>query len=246
MERLLFFQRLRSNNASIASEIAVKQVLLLSDQPKVAYAIRETLETCGYSLKDTSGEFWNLATVASVKPNLILWDVTGVYNGDFGFCKALRATPALRSIPLILISQNSTYAERVRALRSGADLILDSAFLPGELVAMADALIDQSVRLRQHSVTTKSQRECPVTLSPEGFPVVLTSCETPILKRVARGEHNKEIAAALGVSRRTVESHITNMLNKTGLNNRTQLARWAMEYHDVYPVFSAPNPFFRA
>jgi DNA-binding NarL/FixJ family response regulator len=40
---------------------------------------------------------------------------------------------------------------------------------------------------------------------------------------------NKDIANHMKLSQRTVESHVSNMLGKTGLNNRTELARWAIE-----------------
>jgi DNA-binding NarL/FixJ family response regulator len=40
---------------------------------------------------------------------------------------------------------------------------------------------------------------------------------------------NREIADELNVSQRTIESHVSNMLGKTGLHNRTELARWAIE-----------------
>jgi DNA-binding NarL/FixJ family response regulator len=40
---------------------------------------------------------------------------------------------------------------------------------------------------------------------------------------------NKDIAEKLNVSQRTIESHVSNMLNKTNLTNRTELARWAIE-----------------
>ena len=46
---------------------------------------------------------------------------------------------------------------------------------------------------------------------------------------VARGLAHKNIADELNVSQRTVESHVSNMLGKTGLHNRTELARWAIE-----------------
>jgi DNA-binding NarL/FixJ family response regulator len=50
-----------------------------------------------------------------------------------------------------------------------------------------------------------------------------------VIQLVARGMANREIAQQLQVSQRTVESHVSNMLGKTGLSNRTELARWAIE-----------------
>jgi len=59
--------------------------------------------------------------------------------------------------------------------------------------------------------------------------VELTTKEGNVLRYVARGLSNKEISKELGVSQRTVESHVSNMLQKTTLTNRTELTRWAIE-----------------
>jgi DNA-binding NarL/FixJ family response regulator len=59
--------------------------------------------------------------------------------------------------------------------------------------------------------------------------VELTPTEQKVIQAVARGMANREIAQDLSVSQRTVESHVSNMLGKTGLKNRTELARWAIE-----------------
>ncbi|MFM7578554.1 MAG: response regulator transcription factor, partial [Microcystaceae cyanobacterium] len=61
--------------------------------------------------------------------------------------------------------------------------------------------------------------------------VELTTTEMKVVQLVSQGLSNREIAEKLNVSQRTIESHISNMLNKTGLHNRTELARWAMESH---------------
>ena len=53
--------------------------------------------------------------------------------------------------------------------------------------------------------------------------------ETEVVRLVAEGLSNKEIAGRLHLSVRTVESHVRHMLTKTGLINRTQLATWARE-----------------
>ncbi|MCP9888007.1 helix-turn-helix transcriptional regulator [Cyanobium sp. ATX 6A2] len=56
----------------------------------------------------------------------------------------------------------------------------------------------------------------------------ITPAEQRVLAELGRGLSNKGIAAALVVSPRTVESHISNLLAKTGCQNRTQLLLWTL------------------
>jgi len=58
----------------------------------------------------------------------------------------------------------------------------------------------------------------------------LTSAENRIAKSVARGFSNKQIAAALGLSVRTVENHISHILSKKALANRVEIARYVFEH----------------
>ena len=57
----------------------------------------------------------------------------------------------------------------------------------------------------------------------------LTRRELEIVEMVAQGKSNGEIAAALVVSKRTVEKHIAHILNKLGVTNRSQIVIWALE-----------------
>lgn len=61
----------------------------------------------------------------------------------------------------------------------------------------------------------------------EGIPTI-TPAEQKVLLELGRGLSNKGIAAALVLSPRTVESHISNLLAKSGCRNRTQLLLWAL------------------
>lgn len=56
----------------------------------------------------------------------------------------------------------------------------------------------------------------------------LTSRELDVLRLVGAGNANKEIAAQLGISERTVRTHVSNILGKLGLTSRTQAALWAV------------------
>jgi len=57
----------------------------------------------------------------------------------------------------------------------------------------------------------------------------LTEREREVAARIAQGESNREIAEALVVSERTVETHVTNILNKLGFTSRAQIRKWARE-----------------
>ena len=61
----------------------------------------------------------------------------------------------------------------------------------------------------------------------DGDPTI-TAAEQRVLLELGRGLSNKAIAEALVLSPRTVESHISNLLAKTGCRNRTQLLLWAL------------------
>ena len=57
----------------------------------------------------------------------------------------------------------------------------------------------------------------------------LTVREREVAARIVRGESNREIAARLIVSERTVESHVTNILTKLGFSSRARIAVWAVD-----------------
>lgn len=57
----------------------------------------------------------------------------------------------------------------------------------------------------------------------------LTEREREIAARIAQGESNREIAEAFVVSERTVETHVTNILNKLGFTSRAEIRKWAVE-----------------
>ena len=57
-------------------------------------------------------------------------------------------------------------------------------------------------------------------------PLVLTNAERTIALLVAEGARNHDIARQLGVSHRTVESHLSNIFAKLGIGSRVQLALW--------------------
>ena len=80
----------------------------------------------------------------------------------------------------------------------------------------------------------------PVTMA--GTPkteIGLTKRELEIARLIAHEMTSRDIATKLFISERTVEAHVTNMLNKLGLNSRIELARWLASVGGTEPVMPA-------
>jgi DNA-binding NarL/FixJ family response regulator len=63
---------------------------------------------------------------------------------------------------------------------------------------------------------------------PETITAAVTAAEQRVLERLLRGLSNRAIATELVLSPRTVESHLSHLLAKTGCSSRTQLLLWAL------------------
>lgn len=65
------------------------------------------------------------------------------------------------------------------------------------------------------------------------IPVTLSDRELQVVELIASGLTNQEIADKLEISKRTVDNHISNILNKTPADNRVALVRWAIQWGKV-------------
>jgi len=65
------------------------------------------------------------------------------------------------------------------------------------------------------------------------IPVTLSDRELQVVELVATGLTNEKIAEKLEISKRTVDNHISNILNKTRVDNRVALVRWALQWGKV-------------
>ena len=81
-----------------------------------------------------------------------------------------------------------------------------------------------------------SASQAPETNSPKIMDAIveeaqhdLSKRELQIVEQVAAGLTNQEISDKLDISKRTVDNHVSNVLNKTGTGNRVALVRWALQ-----------------
>lgn len=202
---------------------APKRLLVVDDDPNLVLLVKDYLEFRGYEVVAASNGLEALEVMRRLTPDLIICDVMMPEMDGYTFVQTLRSDRATDWIPVIFLSARGQTADRVRGLNTGADAYLVKPFEPEELVAQVEATLKHTERLLQMQ---GAPVQPVIQLDRE---VELTPTETKVLQYVARGMSNREIAQVMGVSQRTIESHVSNMLSKTGLHNRTELARWAIE-----------------
>lgn len=118
--------------------------------------------------------------------------------------------------------ENPTYMARAVALGASGYLLKSAAGL--EIVAAI-----KSVASGEDTWTREALRRVTGSLAAtNGAGVHLTKRESEVLKQLAFGLSNKEIAEALGISYETVKEHVQHILRKLGVTDRTQAAVWAV------------------
>lgn len=202
------------------------RLLLIDDDPNLVLLVKDFLELRGYSVITAQNGLDALKILEQEIPNLIICDVMMPEMDGYTFVEKVRQNPQTHWIPFLFLSAMGKIQDRVAGLTKGADVYMVKPFEPDELVAQIEASLNQASRMRQNQGLSALENAVSGHMH---FDVDLTLKEQQVIKMLAKGVANREIAKNLGVSKRTVESHVSNMLGKTGLQNRTELARWAME-----------------
>jgi DNA-binding NarL/FixJ family response regulator len=214
------------------------RVLVADDQALVRGGFRSILET--QPDIEVVGEAENgqeaVEQCATAVPDVVLMDIRMPRLDGLAATAAIVRTP---SPPKVLILTTFDLDDYVyRALKAGASGFLLKSAPPRELaaairtVACGDALLSPSItrRLIEDYVTRPRQ---PVTPGVEFDR--LTPREEEVLKLIARGLSNAEIAAQLYLSEPTVKTHVTRMLAKLGVRDRVQAVVLAYESGLVHP-----------
>ncbi len=88
---------------------------------------------------------------------------------------------------------------------------------------------DVARRLMMAVSSSAPAREVKPISLPEELQV-LTEREREVLEQIARGLTNREIAETMVISEKTVKTHVSNLLDKLGLEDRTRAAIWALKH----------------
>jgi len=204
-----------------------KQLLLIDDDPNLILLVKDYLEFRGYRVitAENGREALEIlerganAAKAAEMPDIIICDLIMPEMDGYAFLETIRQDSRFSGLP------------KVTGLTAEADFYMVKPFEPEELVARVESSLTQAGRLPKRS--TRIHSDDVTSLQVPGN-VELTPTELKVVQLVAQGLANREIAAKLNVSQRTIESHVSNMLHKTGLHNRTELSQWAIESNIIF------------
>ncbi|MBN1451653.1 MAG: response regulator transcription factor [Anaerolineales bacterium] len=205
----------------------VIRVYITDDHPVVRRGIKQLLQT--EEGIDVVGEATNgleaIADMEKLKPDIVLMDlVMPVMDG-------IEATLQIKArhpeIQILVLTSFATDDKVFPAIKAGAlgYLIKDTG--PEELV-LAIRQVHHGQLTLHPSIAQKLLKELILTSEQPPSPDPLTEREIEVVKLIARGLSNQEIADTLVVSVTTVYTHISRILDKLHLASRTQAALYAL------------------
>ncbi|MGI9594763.1 MAG: response regulator [Acidimicrobiales bacterium] len=205
------------------------RVLLVDDHAVVTDGLQSLLSL--YHDIDVVGAAQNgpaaIALCSSEQPNVVLMDLSMPEMDG-----AETARRILTNDPDVLIIALTGYLdeELVRSvIAAGASGYLLKTTSGDDLVEAIRGVVKGRATMSLEALIHATRPE-PVPETDHKPP--LTDRETAVLRRVAEGETNKEIALHLSLSPGTIRVHVSNILAKLGVDNRTAAARYALR-HDL-------------
>ena len=205
-----------------------KSLLLVTEDLDLLLLIKDHLEFQGYGIVTAQNSRTALILLQKERPDLIICDEINSEGNNNRFIETIRQDPQTEAIPLILLTTGNSSLNFPDLPELGTNVVrVEKPFEAELFIAQVESSFNPTAACPRLQTQLSPQPETLIYQVPSK--VGLTPTEFKVVELVAQGMSNKKIAEILKVSQRTVESHVSNMLHKTTLHNRTELARWAIE-----------------
>jgi DNA-binding NarL/FixJ family response regulator len=204
-----------------------KRLLVVDDEPNLLRAVAACLKAEDYEVSTARSGYEALMQLAEAVPDLIISDIRMPGMDGYKLARQLRGSPRTALVPIVFLTAKDETADRIEGFRAGIDAYLTKPFEPDELIAVVNGILSRVERTHSQiaRLVSGSVEEVPISFQDEA----LTDAENRVAVAVSRGLSNKEIASQLEISVRTVENHISHILDKKGFSNRVEIARYVFE-----------------
>ncbi len=168
-----------------------------------------------------------LTFVQTERPDVVLMDISMPIMDGIEATKRIKQYD--ETIKILMLSSFSEQDYVLPALKAGADGYQLKEVQPDQLVASIVAVYQGNTNFHP-KVTPALLVRSAVKKEKENPFSMLTKREQEVLREIAKGRSNKEIAAALHITEQTVKTHVSNVLAKLEVDDRTQAALYAVKH----------------
>ncbi|MBX2865411.1 MAG: response regulator [Leptolyngbyaceae cyanobacterium MAG.088] len=147
---------------------AVPRIVCIDDTLAVRQAIEMMLDAYGYEVTSIANPVKALSLLFSLKPDLILCDVTMPELEGHQLCAMLRQAPWFQSVPIVMLTGQDSFVERVKANMAGATDYLTKPFDEPELLALVEKYVGRG-NPKRLAPETLLEQEISATLNPDNW-----------------------------------------------------------------------------
>lgn len=207
----------------------MQKILIVDDDSTLRAALTRYLKDRGFLVRNASSGLEGFDSFTQDTPDLIVSDVVMPEMDGFELCTKVRESGTGQLVPFIFLSGRCDLEDRIQGHSIGADDYLVKPFHPRELIAKIEAQLARASRIHSEIKRALKQPTGEAVPSKPKEPLPLTPAEEKVFWEVVQGFTNKKIGDRLFISPRTVQTHLSNILSKLSLENRSQLIRYAFE-----------------
>ena len=207
------------------------KILIVDDHQVVRRGLQMTIdaEKDMRVIAEASNGTQVLALIKKHNPDVVLMDLQMPEMNGVDALKQIR--PAYPNLPILILTTFTDDAHVYAALRAGASGFLLKEMSGDDLVAAIRGAAQGKPQLHP-DIARRLMARAPMPDDPFDS---LTERERGILKLLARGKSNKEIAGELVLTEMTVKGYVSDLFAKLGVNDRTQAALMAVRFGLVLP-----------
>jgi DNA-binding NarL/FixJ family response regulator len=204
-------------------------VVLVDDHALVRSAVRQALTADDIQVVgEASTAEEALSLVPSLAPDVLLLDLNLPGSSGLGLLREL--APRLPDTKIVMLTISDDRRDLLDAVRNGAAGYLTKDLSPDALQRAVRGIRSGDLAMSRSMAAEVIQHLASATNRPSGADASdglpgISPREEEVLTLLADGMTDREIAERLGISPRTVETHVGSLLNKLGVRNRAQAAR---------------------